>query len=77
MSNNNNQLNIPQAREAGSVEGQMVKTKCPTRTKFDRNIWTVLGHIRTVEYIATISIKKGPPMEVPFVVISQMQFYAG
>ena len=85
MSNNNNQLNIPQAREAmdkfkmqaasevgvnltngynghltsreaGSVGGQMVKNMCPIRTKFDRNIRTTLGHTRTVEYIATISV---------------------
>ena len=85
MSNNNNQLNIPQAREAmdkfkmqaasevgvnlqsgynghltsreaGSVGGQMVKTMCPIRTKFDRNIHTAIGHISTVEYIATILV---------------------
>ena len=85
-SKNNNQLNIPQAREAmdkfkmqavsevgvnlqsgynghltsreaGSVGGQMVKTMCPIRkTKFDRNIRTSLGHIRTVEYIAVICV---------------------
>ena len=82
-SKNNNQLNIPQAREAmdkfkmqaasevgvnltngynghltsreaGSVGGQMVKTMCPIRTKFDRNIRTALGHTRTVAYIVTI-----------------------
>ena len=30
MSNsNNNQINIPQAREAGSVGGQMVRKMCP------------------------------------------------
>ena len=81
---NNNQLNIPQAREAmdkfkmqaasevgvnltngynghltsreaGSVGGQMVKKMCPVRTKFDRNIRTALGHIRTVRYIVRIS----------------------
>ena len=28
MSNNNNQINIPQAREAGSVGGQMVSRIC-------------------------------------------------
>ena len=84
MSNNNNQLNIPQAREAmdkfkmqaasevgvnltngynghltsreaGFVGGQMVKTMCPIRTKFDRNIHTALGHTRTVGYIVRIS----------------------
>ena len=65
MSNNNNQLNIPQAKEAmnkfmmqaaseaGSVGGQMVS---PIRTKFDRNIRTALGHIRTVGYIVRISV---------------------
>ena len=85
MSNNNNQLNIPQAREAmdqfkmqaasevgvnltngynghltsreaGSVGGQMVKTMCPIRTKFDRNIRTAMRHKQVVEYIATISV---------------------
>ena len=85
MSNNNNQLNIPQARgamdkfkmqaasevgvnltngynghltsrEAGSVGDQMVKTMCPIRTKFDRNIRTALGHIKTVEYITAIEV---------------------
>ena len=84
-SKNNNQLNIPQAREAmdkfkmqaasevgvnltngynghltsreaGSVGSQMVKTMCPIRTKFDRNIRTALGHIRTVEYIVSLTI---------------------
>ena len=30
MSNsNNNQINIPQAREAGDLGGQMVKNVCP------------------------------------------------
>ena len=45
------------SREAGSVGGQMVKNKkmCPGRTKFDRNIRTALGHIRTVGYIVRIS----------------------
>jgi hypothetical protein len=55
--NNNNQLNIPQAREAGSVGGQMVKKICPVRTtKFDRNVCTAMGHIQTVEYIFTIGV---------------------
>ena len=82
---NNNQINVPQAREAmdrfkmqaasevgvnltngynghltsreaGSVGGQMVKTMCPVRTKFDRNIRTALGHTRTVEYIVSFTI---------------------
>ena len=83
MSNNNNQLNIPQAREAmdkfkmqaasevgvnltngynghltsreaGSVGGQVVKPK--RKAKFGKNIWIVLGHIRTVAYIVSILI---------------------
>ena len=29
---NNNQINVPQAREAGSAGGQMVKKNCPIRT---------------------------------------------
>ena len=82
---NNNQLNIPQAREAmdkfkmqaasevgvnltngynghltsreaGSVGGQMVKTMCPIRTKFDRNIRTAIGHTSAVKYIVTIYV---------------------
>ena len=44
------------SREAGSVDGQMVKKMCPIHTKFDRNIRTALGHTRTAEYIATITI---------------------
>ena len=87
MSNsNNNQINIPQAREAmdrfkmqaaqevgvnltngynghltsreaGSVGGQMVKKMCPGRIKnFDRHIRIAMGHVQTVQYIATISI---------------------
>ena len=86
MSNsNNNQLNIPQAREAmdrfkmqaaqevgvnltngynghltsreaGSVGGQMVKKMKPVRSvKYDRECRTAIGHIQTVEYIATIT----------------------
>ena len=43
------------SHEAGSVGGQMVKKMCPIRTKFDRNIRTALGHIRTVGYIVRIS----------------------
>ena len=85
-SKNNNQLNIPQARnamdqfkmqaaqevgvnltngynghltsrEAGSVGGQMVKNICPGRTKkYEREIRTAMGHMQTVEYIATITV---------------------
>ena len=84
--NNNNQLNIPQAREAmdrfkmqaaqevgvnltngynghltsreaGSVGGQMVKKMCPGRTaKYDRHNRIAMGHIQTIQYIATITI---------------------
>jgi len=87
MSNsNNNQINVPQAREAmdrfkmqaaqevgvnltngynghltsreaGSVGGQMVKKMCPGRTKkYDREIRTAMGHMQTVEYIASICV---------------------
>ena len=86
MSNNNNQLNIPQAREAmdrfkmqaaqevgvnltngynghmtsreaGSVGGQMVKKMCPVQTaKYDRQNRIAMGHVQTVQYIATITI---------------------
>ena len=87
MSNsNNNQINIPQAREAmdrfkmqaaqevgvnltqgynghltsreaGSVGGQMVKNNCPVRTmKFERQNRIAMGHIQSVQYIATITI---------------------
>ena len=86
MSKNNNQINIPQAREAmdrfkmqaaqevgvnltngynghltsreaGSVGGQMVKNMCPTRTfSFTRHNRIAMGHIQTVQYIATITI---------------------
>ena len=46
MSNNNNQLNIPQAREAGSVGGQMVRKMCPIRKKkFDRYIRTAIHYM--------------------------------
>ena len=55
-SKNNNQLNIPQAREAGSLESRMVKTMCPIRTKFDRNIRTCIGHTQTMKYIASLSV---------------------
>ena len=89
-SKNNNQLNIPQAREAmdkfkmqaasevgvnlqsgynghltsreaGSVGGQMVKTMCPIRTKFDRTIRTTLGHTKIVAYIAYLTIYQFKP----------------
>jgi len=83
---NNNQINVPQAREAmdkfkmqaaqevgvnltngynghltsreaGSVGGQMVKNNCPVRTmKFERQNRIAMGHVQTVQYIATITI---------------------
>ena len=83
---NNNQINVPQAREAmdrfkmqaaqevgvnltngynghltsreaGSVGGQMVKKICPIRNmKFERNNRISIGHLQTVQYIATITI---------------------
>ena len=85
-SKNNNQINIPQAREAmgrfkmqaaqevgvnlqngynghltsreaGSVGGQMVKKMCPVRTaRFDRHNRIALGHVQTVNYIASVSV---------------------
>ena len=43
------------SREAGSVGGQMVKKMKPVRTmKFTRHNRIATGHIRTVQYIATI-----------------------
>ena len=83
---NNNQINVPQAREAmdkfkmqaasevgvnltngynghltsreaGSVGGQMVKKMCPVRTKkYEREIRIAMGHLQTVQYIATITV---------------------
>ena len=45
------------SREAGSVGGQMVKNKCPIRTmNFTRHNRIAIGHIQTVQYIATITI---------------------
>ena len=45
------------SREAGSVGGQMVKNVCPGRTKkYEREIRTAMGHIQTVEYIATLTV---------------------
>ena len=54
---NNNQINIPQAREAGSVGGQMVKNVCPGRTaKFKRQSHTAIGHMQIVEYITSLLV---------------------
>ena len=45
------------SREAGSVGGQMVKKMCPVRSaRYDRQSRTAVGHVQTVEYIATITI---------------------
>ena len=45
------------SREAGSVGGQMVKNKCPIRTmSFTRHNRIAMGHIQSVQYIATITI---------------------
>jgi len=45
------------SREAGSVGGQMVKNNCPVRTmSFTRHNRIVMGHIKSVQYIATITI---------------------
>ena len=45
------------SREAGSVGGQMVKNNCPVRTmKFERQNRIAMGHIQSVQYIATITI---------------------
>ena len=51
----NNLRSVPQAREAGSVGGRMVKNICPIRTvKYDRHIRTTLGHMQTVEYMIAL-----------------------
>ena len=45
------------SREAGSVGGQMVKKMLPIRkTKYERKNRIAVGHVQTVEYIATISV---------------------
>ena len=45
------------SREAGSVGGQMVKNNCPIRTmNFTRHNRIAMGHIQSVQYIATITI---------------------
>ena len=45
------------SREAGSVGGQMVKKMCPGRTaKYERQSRTAMGHLQTVQYIATITV---------------------
>ena len=45
------------SREAGSVGGQMVKKMCPVRSaKYDRQSRTAVGHVQTVEYIASMTV---------------------
>ena len=45
------------SREAGSVGGPMVKNVCPGRTKkYEREIRIAMGHLLTVQYIATITV---------------------
>ena len=45
------------SREAGSVGGQMVKKICPVRSaKFERQSRTAVGHVQTVEYIASMTV---------------------
>ena len=45
------------SREAGSVGGQMVKKIWPVRTaKYERQSRTAVGHVQTVEYIASMTV---------------------
>ena len=45
------------ARQVGSVGGQMVKKKTTVRTlAYERADRTALGHIRRIEYAATIEV---------------------
>ena len=45
------------SREAGSVGGQMVKKIWPVRSaKFERQSRTAVGHVQTVEYIASMTV---------------------
>ena len=45
------------SREAGSVGGQMVKKMCPVRSaKFERQSRTAVGHVQSVEYIASMTV---------------------
>lgn len=46
------------SREAGSVGVQMVKNVCPGRTsKYEQQSRTAVGHMQTVEYVATVSVQ--------------------
>ena len=45
------------SREAGSVGGQMVKKIWPVRiAKYERQSRTAVGHVQTVEYIASMTV---------------------
>ena len=45
------------SREADSVGGQMVKKMCPIRSaKYERQSRTAMGHVQTVEYIASMTV---------------------
>ena len=45
------------SREAGSVGGQMVKKIWPVRSaKYERQSRTAVGHVQTVEYIASMTV---------------------
>ena len=45
------------SREAGSIGGQMVKKMCPIRiAKYERQSRTAVGHVQTVEYIASMTV---------------------
>ena len=45
------------SREAGSVGGRMVKKMCPIRSaKYERQSRTAMGHVQTVEYIASMTV---------------------
>ncbi len=53
----NNQINIPQAREAGDPGGQMFKNVCPIHTvNYVRNNRISAGHIQNIKYITAITI---------------------
>ena len=55
MSNNRNL--VPEAKEAGSVVGQMVKNMTSVRTmRFDRHNRISMGHKITVKYAFSLTI---------------------
>ena len=59
---NNNQINVPEAREAGSVGGQTVKKISPVQAaNYERHNRIAMRHIQTVRYIASIDIWKENP----------------